>query len=169
MIFHSVQGKTMKERNETSPYNHLEIDTVISYLNRIFKMNERIIHQTDIGIISPYRKQCEELTERCSKHGWTDIQIGSVEVFQGKEKPIIIVTTVRSNMNNIGFLDNKKVIFEFSIFERISTNFSFQRLNVLMTRAKCLLIIIGDADTLAKDEHWCYVIEHCKRNNAMIS
>lgn len=109
MIFHSVCGQTIKDKNETSPYNLLEIDTAINYLNRIFKFKDRNIRQTDIGIISPYRKQCEELTERLRKHGWPEIKIGSVEVFQGQEKPIIIVSTVRSNMNNIGFLDNKKV------------------------------------------------------------
>lgn len=109
VVFHSVRGQTIKEKNETSPYNLLEIDTAIHYLNRIFEFKDRTIHQIDIGIISPYRKQCEELSERCAKHGWSEIKIGSVEVFQGQEKPIIIVSTVRSNMNNIGFLDNKKV------------------------------------------------------------
>lgn len=109
MVFHSVRGQTIKNKNETSPYNLLEIDTAIHYLNRIFRFKGRTIRQTDIGIISPYRKQCEELTERCAKKGWPEIKIGSVEVFQGQEKPIIIVSTVRSNMNNIGFLESKKV------------------------------------------------------------
>ena len=109
-IFHSVQGETIKESNETSTYNHIEIDITIDYLERIFKMSNRNVCQSDVGIISPYRKQCEQLTERCAKYGWTKIQIGSVEIFQGQEKPIIIVSTVRSNMNNIGFLDSKKVL-----------------------------------------------------------
>lgn len=82
---------------------------VVGYLKRIFATKSRIIQQNDIGIISPYRKQCEELKNRCMMHGWTDIQIGAVEVFQGQEKPIVIVSTVRSNMNNIGFLNSKKV------------------------------------------------------------
>lgn len=82
---------------------------VVSYLKRIFATKSRNIQQGDIGIISPYRKQCEELVERCQQHNWNDIQIGAVEVFQGQEKPIIIVSTVRSQMNNIGFLNSKKV------------------------------------------------------------
>lgn len=81
----------------------------MKYLHRIFKMTNRKITQNDIGIISPYRRQCEQLTEACKKYGYDDIQIGSVEVFQGQEKPIIIVSTVRSQMNNLGFLDSKKV------------------------------------------------------------
>lgn len=98
-----------------SSYNQLEIETIIGYLRRIFKMSHRTIKQSDIGIISPYRRQCDELLEQCAKAGYKDIQIGSVEVFQGKEKPIIIVSTVRSQMNSIGFLDSKKVYFFFII------------------------------------------------------
>lgn len=70
----------------------------------------RPITLNDIGIISPYKKQCKKIRAACRNHYWDGIQIGSVEVFQGKEKPIIIVSTVRSDGRNIGFLDNPKVI-----------------------------------------------------------
>lgn len=94
-----------------SSYNQLEIETTLAYLRKIFRMPDRKIEQCDIGIISPYRRQCDALIAQCALNGYKDIQIGSVEIFQGKEKPIIIVSTVRSQMNNIGFLDSKKVFF----------------------------------------------------------
>lgn len=43
-----------------------------------------------------------------------------------------------------------------------------QRLNVCLTRAKCLTIIIGDAHTLKLDKNWLRVIEHCVQNNSFI-
>lgn len=94
-----------------SPFNTTEIDLVIKYLEKLFSGDiiKRKINQSDVGIISPYRKQCEKLTEKCHQLKWTDIQIGSVETFQGQERPIIVVSTVRSRMRNIGFLDNAKV------------------------------------------------------------
>lgn len=46
--------------------------------------------------------------------------------------------------------------------------FIFQRLNVAITRAKCLIIIIGDPHTLSLDANWCRVIEHCIRNKSFI-
>lgn len=107
------------------------------------------MEQTDIGIISPYRKQWEMIKETCNAMNWYDIQIGSVEIFQGQEKRIIIVSTVRSNTDTVGFLDNEK------------------RLNVLLTRAKALLIIIGNPNTLSKDKHWSKVIQYCKENNSI--
>lgn len=127
------------------------MDVVISYLRKLFSSNIRKIKEVDIGIISPYRRQCEEITTTCALNQWDNIQIGSVEIFQGQEKPIIIASTVRSNVPNIGFLNNPK------------------RLNVLLTRAKCLLIIIGDAKTLSMDKYWAHVIKYCKENNAFIS
>lgn len=41
--------------------------------------------------------------------GYTDIMVATVEVFQGKEKPIILASTVRCQVGGIGFLKNPKV------------------------------------------------------------
>lgn len=102
-----MMNKMLIFRN--SSYNLLEVDVTMDYLRRIFKLSERVISQNDIGIISPYRRQCEQLVEKCASNGYHNIQIGSVEVYQGQEKPIIICSTVRSQMNNVGFLNSKKV------------------------------------------------------------
>ena len=56
------------------------------------------------------------------------ISIDTVDAFQGSQKEIIIYSTVRSNnlRYGIGFLKSEA------------------RLNVAFSRAKCLLIIVGD-------------------------
>lgn len=69
----------------------------------------RKMSQSDIGIISPYKKQCRNISNACRHNGWNNIKVGPVEVFQGQENPVIIVSTVRSDMNSIGFLDNWRV------------------------------------------------------------
>lgn len=45
--------------------------------------------------------------------------VSTVEMFQGKEKPIIIVSTVRSGNMGVGFLNNQKVHIALS-YENIS-------------------------------------------------
>lgn len=95
--------------NSHSPFNRAEIAVVISYVKKLLEFNDRNITENDIGIISPYKKQSEEIQIECTANGWTNIQTGAVEIFQGQEKPIIIVSTVRSNVKSLGFLDNPKV------------------------------------------------------------
>lgn len=50
------------------------------------------------------------------------------------------------------------------------TNFfpTFQRINVMSTRAKSLLIIIGDEQTLAENKDWRDVITYCHENQSVI-
>lgn len=114
-------------------FNKTEVNRVMFYLDEILNtgINGRKIHQSDIGIISPYKKQvshcyfvrhivdikiflfkpmkCSIIEDACRRKGWRNILISSVELLQGKEKPIIIVSTVRSQSKSIGFLDNFRV------------------------------------------------------------
>lgn len=79
-----------------------------------------------IGIISPYADQVKLISEK------TDIEVKSVDGFQGREKEIIIISTVRSNdKGELGFLTD------------------LRRLNVAITRAKRKLIIVGNQKTLS--------------------
>lgn len=66
----------------------------------------RKIKANDIGIISPYRSQCVFLQNEL--RSYTGLMIGTTELFQGSEKPIIIVSTVRSN-SNLGFVKEYRV------------------------------------------------------------
>lgn len=49
------------------------------------------------------------------KLGEDGITIGTAETFQGQEKPIIIITTVRNN-ENLGFVKDERVSYSYSIF-----------------------------------------------------
>lgn len=152
IIFKSVYGQPMQDNNSPSWYNQSEIDIVMKYVRDIMVLgiNSIKIVEDDIGIISPYKKQCMKIRFELTKMDWEGIQVGSVEQFQGQEKKIIILSTVRSNMKSIGFLDNPK------------------RFNVSLTRAKSLLIIVGDANMLKKDKHWCQLVKYCSDNKSLI-
>ena len=151
IIFESVIGSFLREEDSTSYYNRKEIDTVTYYLETLLRIgvNGRQIMQSEIGVISPYKKQCIKIRQECSRRGWNGIEVGSVEQYQGREKPVIILSTVRSKTRSVGFLDNVK------------------RLNVALTRAKALLIIIGNPETLQKDENWSKFIQYCHANDAI--
>ena len=79
-------------------------------------LDGRKIEQTDIGIITPFRFQGFIIMKALEKKNWNDVSVGTVETFQGQEKNIIIVSTVRSVLFkhdgkfHIGFLSHEKVI-----------------------------------------------------------
>jgi hypothetical protein len=84
------------------------------------------------------------------------MQVGSTEMFQGQERKVIIISTVRSSeawidfdaKHNLGFLDNPK------------------RFNVAVTRAQALLIVVGNPHVLSVDANWRALIEYCVQHGA---
>ena len=87
------------------------------------------IQNEHIGIISPYDDQVDLLRELMDEP--EDLEIKTVDGFQGREKEIIVISFVRSNnRGEIGFLKD------------------LRRLNVAITRPKRKLIMIGNRSTL---------------------
>jgi len=101
------------------------------YIKKIIDyLEEKKVKPSAIGIISPYKAQTKEIKKKIK-----EIEVHTVDGFQGREKDLIIISLVRSNKNkNIGFLSDEK------------------RLNVSLTRAKKHLIIIGDKKTFSKNK-----------------
>lgn len=89
-----------------------------------------------IGIISPYAAQVRYIINEFSGDtglAGMDIEVNSIDGFQGQEKDVIYISLVRSNPSGeIGFVKDER------------------RLNVAMTRARKKLIIIGDSATLGQ-------------------
>jgi DNA polymerase alpha-associated DNA helicase A len=66
------------------------------------------LKEHQIGIVTPYAAQARKIQLMMGEK-WQDIEVGSVDGFQGREKEAIILTLVRSNNNgNIGFLSEKR-------------------------------------------------------------
>uniref|UniRef100_A0AAX7VWM2 RNA helicase n=1 Tax=Astatotilapia calliptera TaxID=8154 RepID=A0AAX7VWM2_ASTCA len=162
VIFHGVMGKDEREANSPSFFNVSEIEVLIDYLTKLMETQGKKglpkLSATDIGIIAPYRKQVEKIQKALrfvpALSRWSDLKelkVGSVEEFQGQERKIIMVSTVRSSINyvkmdrdfNIGFLSNEK------------------RFNVALTRARSLLIVVGNPVILKKDPTWEKFISYC--------
>jgi DNA replication ATP-dependent helicase Dna2 len=53
------------------------------------------LNETDIGIISPYRYQLKQLSKGLGKY--PNLELLTVDKFQGKDKQCIIMSLVRSN------------------------------------------------------------------------
>ncbi|XP_076162633.1 putative helicase mov-10-B.1 isoform X2 [Ptiloglossa arizonensis] len=155
ILFLGVDGNEKRNQNK-SVYNKEESMIVAYYINKLMqnKIGGRNIQEKDIGVITPFAAQNILINKYLNSKGLKKIICGTVERFQGLEKEIIILSTVRSKSFNhngiehIGFLSNAK------------------RFNVALTRAKCFLIVIGNPSILCKDECWKHLWEYCDINNA---
>jgi serine/threonine protein kinase/energy-coupling factor transporter ATP-binding protein EcfA2 len=126
-----------KERQEkpagTSWNNRKNAEEVKRLLAKINQEYQLLDIRKTVGIISPYRSQSDLLNQiiKAKSEDWThlDIEIATVDAFQGSDKDIVVFDTVRSNPSNrLGHITDVK------------------RLNVALSRAKELLLIVGDAN-----------------------
>lgn len=159
LLFHGVCGRDLRESSNPSYYNPEEAKVVVDYATTLLQGKSGLgvhIREEDVGIISPYRKQVLKIRTLLEKRGHGGITVGSTEEFQGQERLVIIISTVRSNPNllgndfrhDVGFLKNRK------------------RFNVAVTRAKSLLIVVGNPHTLSKDPCWRRLLQFCVRKRA---
>lgn len=149
LLFHTT--KTHSKEVGVSLMNEGEVNLVKMYVDLLLidGINGKRVLQTDIGIISPYCAQRDRMREQFEAE-YPKLEIGTVDSYQGREKKIIILSTVRSGTKHVGFLRNVK------------------RLNVAITRAQCLLIIVGNATTLQKCQIWNKFIGFCVDNHAVV-
>ncbi|EZA47489.1 hypothetical protein DMN91_005067 [Ooceraea biroi] len=148
IVFHGVKGENYRDSESPSWYNPQEATQVYLYLLKLYQYG---LEPDDIGIITPYQKQVLQIRDLLLEIDMKLPKISSVEGFQGQERKVIILSTVRSCNNLID--DDIKHALGFVASPR--------RLNVAITRARALLIILGNPELLALDPYWRSVLIYC--------
>ncbi|KAJ8286560.1 hypothetical protein GJAV_G00040580 [Gymnothorax javanicus] len=150
-LFDVADGCETKE-NE-SFCNLREVKLVLILIKMIF---EKQVFK--VGIITPYNAQKYRI-QRAIEHEMQkeegkrlQVEVDTVDGFQGREMDCIIVSCVRasSESGSIGFLGNR------------------QRMNVTITRAKYSLFILGHLRTLREQRDWGALIEDAVRRGTII-
>lgn len=111
LVFDSVNGNCEQEVCGNSYFNDEEVRAVINWIQKLSKIKwkGKEICLNDVGVVSPYKKQCELIRKELSNNGYESVTVGTAEVFQGQERRIIIISTVRTG-NQLGFVSNEQVI-----------------------------------------------------------
>merc|ERR1711933_677983 len=150
-----VDVKGPEQREGESRTNYMEEEVLTDILVQVLAAQELSV--LDIGVVSPYSAQVRSLRQKLRQElpvrlegagvdltgGLTGrraaqaLEIASVDAFHGREKELIIFSAVRSNdYGRVGFLAD------------------WRRLNVMVTRARRGLIVVGDGCTLRGDSTW---------------
>ena len=142
----------------TSRINRGEVDAIEWVLSQLATSdsfeayNNKFSSEEDkeIGLITFYGAQLRLLRQLQGKYsGKLTLKPSSVDRFQGMERNIVIVSLVRSNC----IAENEKQAPDYRVYKELGfrkqTDFGFakspNRLNVALSRAKRLLIIVGNS------------------------
>ena len=149
-FFYHIVGKEEFSASGTSYINREEADFIDTIVKTLLKCT---VKPEQIGIITPYEGQRCYIVSRMLKNcASTEIEVSSVDSFQGREKDYIIMSCVRSNNHHgIGFLDDPR------------------RLNVSLTRARYGLILVGNVLALSNHQLWINLLDHYQKMNLLVS
>ncbi|PKY28059.1 hypothetical protein RhiirB3_416650 [Rhizophagus irregularis] len=154
MFFHSNLGQEEISSSGTSYLNRTEASNCEKVVTKFLKSG---ILPSQIGIITPYEGQRSYVVSYMQFNGplkkdlYKEIEVASVDAFQGREKDYIILSCVRSNEHQgIGFLNDPR------------------RLNVALTRARYGVVILGNPRVLSRHPLWHHLLVHYKDKDCLV-
>jgi regulator of nonsense transcripts 1 len=140
-----------EERSGQSWTNYREARRIVKCIAMLTSSNVTL---NQIGVISFYSGQISQIRKLLRKEGmperFLNHQVSTVDSFQGQERDFIVISCVRGDSDGgIGFLSVKN------------------RVNVAVTRARCGLIVVGNASSLERHAPWDELIR-CWRDHGYI-
>uniref|UniRef100_A0A0W0FF72 AAA+ ATPase domain-containing protein n=1 Tax=Moniliophthora roreri TaxID=221103 RepID=A0A0W0FF72_MONRR len=150
MFFYQNLGQEEISSSGTST----EASNVEKIVTKFFKSG---VVPNQIGVVTPYEGQRSYIVNYMQFNGslkkdlYKEVEVASVDAFQGREKDYIILSCVRSNEHQgIGFLNDPR------------------RLNVALTRAKYGVVILGNPKVLSKHPLWHDLLTHYKSKECLV-
>jgi hypothetical protein len=142
----SKRGEVRKGTSLRNPYEAQYIRALLKRLDFYAKADGCLL---EVAVLAGYRAQVAELRRLLAddESTWQTItvNVSTIDAFQGREADVTVYSVTRSNPDQrIGFLAERR------------------RLNVALSRARDLLVIVGDhtATTSGSDNPFAEILEH---------
>lgn len=159
------EGEETRSRDDRSIFNRVEAELASLIYTKLKKEygSDSIFSPAaklpgsskGFGVVTPYKRQMQELRQSFDRAGipTEDVEIDTVDSFQGREKEVIVFSCVRTaSTRGIGFVRDVR------------------RMNVGLTRAQSTLIILGSAQALSQgSSDWADLIEDANSRGCLIS
>lgn len=128
-----AQSPRLQSSTDSKSNTH-EVEIISNHLTTLLDSG---IPSSAITILAPYNAQISlissTLSTRLPPAVFSELEIGTIDALQGREKDVVMISLTRSNeQGEVGFLRE------------------YRRLNVAMTRAKRMLVVVGDSETVSK-------------------
>ena len=155
VLFYDNSSHEELSGSGTSYLNRREAAVISLFVNKLLTLG---VLPSEMGVITPYEGQRGYISNFLVRNGtlpsdvYKAVEVSSVDAFQGREKPYILLSCVRSNNHQgIGFLSDAR------------------RLNVALTRAQSGLIIVGNGRVLSRHPLWNKLLTHYKQYGLVVS
>lgn len=135
LLFIDTAGCGMGEEGEQneSKMNSGEADLAVAIYKKLLGYGVEPKH---VALLTPYSKQVALIKSILGEQGLAGVDVSTVDGIQGREKECIIISMVRCNpKREIGFLKD------------------WRRMNVAVTRARRMLVLIGNIECVSVDPH----------------
>jgi predicted DNA helicase len=143
LLFLDTAGKGFEESTApgtASLRNEGEAELVVKRARGLLAAG---LEPRELAVITPYRAQALLIREQLADV--QDVEVDTVDAFQGREKDAVLVSLVRSNSEqSLGFLED------------------LRRINVAITRARRHLFVVGDTATLSSHAYYARLVEHAQ-------
>lgn len=149
LIFYGVNGEHTREGESHSYSNKIEA-VVCSRLIRNL-VDKTDVEADDIGVLALYRRQVYLIRSLLREQGLKNVRVGTLDDYQGQEEKVVFISTVISDMNDMGPLGRE-------FFQNPN------RFNVAITRAKSLLVVLGHPGVLSLDSVWKQYLREAMKN-----
>lgn len=148
VIFVDTAGRDASERTRQGSTSKENPEEALIVEQLVYNLFGSGMIEDDIAVISPYHDQVDLIDQKIDLE---DLEIKSVDGFQGREKEVVIISLTRSNANKaIGFLED------------------IRRLNVSLTRARRKLIVIGDSSTITAHKTYEHFLSYVAENGKIV-
>jgi len=167
MLFIGCRSVHMHEVDSPSYFNITEAEKVAELVEKLLDQimrlgnGESTVGTGNIAILTPYRKQVIKIREMLRVRGLGGVRVGSVDDYQGQEEDIVIISTVLGSVAAVGTKEGRA-----APAHAHGLMSSPQRFNVAISRAKMLLLVVGDPNALFEDVSWRQLLQYAVDNNA---
>lgn len=154
MMFWSQQGIEEVSSSGTSFLNRIEAQAIEKAVTHLMRAG---VEPLRIGVITPYEGQRAYIVSHFGRAGtlrqdlYRDIEVASVDSFQGREKDYILLSCVRSSENQgLGFVADQR------------------RLTVALTRSRLGIVLVGNPKVLGRQALWANLLSFYKENEVLV-
>ncbi|XP_076753698.1 putative helicase with zinc finger domain [Xylocopa sonorina] len=140
LTFYAVQGMEVQDAHSTGYANMSEVYELVNRVQELRNSwpTERwgTYNEKSIGVLAYYAEQVQRIRAELREYRLSDVSVERVLNVQGKQFTAVFISTVRTrhccrysaerNVKDYGFLTNPRL------------------LNAAITRAKCLVAVVGD-------------------------